>query len=130
MIHSKLEIRYLIHSLNELEKLKRLLFDDDQYYLFEHIPKPYLIDGEMAKKFDATGGSASRLVTETNIVTPKSQKKQLDFSPTKKGQGVDRGFRNKAQTLLSNNFFWTKHNSDPSKIQQLSKALDNIKKKQ
>ena len=74
MIHSKLEIRYLIHSLNELEKLKRLLFDDDQYYLFEHIPKPYLIDGEMAKKFDASGGcSTSRNATETNIVTPKSQ---------------------------------------------------------
>jgi hypothetical protein len=52
MIQNKLEIRYVIHSLNELEKLKLLLFDEDQYYLFEHIPKPYLIDGTIAKKFD------------------------------------------------------------------------------
>jgi hypothetical protein len=52
MIHNKLEIRYVIHSLNELEKLKLLLFDENQYFLFEHIPKPYLINGEMVKKID------------------------------------------------------------------------------
>jgi hypothetical protein len=76
MIHSKLEIRYLIHSLNELEKLKRLLFDDDQYYLFEHIPKPYLIDGEMAKKFDSNPeNSRSRSLVEANLLTPTNTKR-------------------------------------------------------
>ena len=44
MIMSKMEISTVIQSLNELEKLKLLLFDEDQYYLFEHIPKPFLID--------------------------------------------------------------------------------------
>ena len=34
----------VIQSLNELEKLKLLLFDQDQYFIFEHIPKPFLID--------------------------------------------------------------------------------------
>ena len=41
---SKMEISTVIQSLNELEKLKLLLFDEDQYYLFEHIPKPFLMD--------------------------------------------------------------------------------------
>ena len=44
MIMSKMEISTVIQSQNELEKLKLLLFDEDQYYLFEHIPKPFLID--------------------------------------------------------------------------------------
>jgi len=44
MIQQKLDIRYVIKSLNELEKLKLLLFDKDQYVLFEHIPKPILIE--------------------------------------------------------------------------------------
>lgn len=34
----------LLRCLSELEKLKLLLFDNDQYYLFEMIPKPFLID--------------------------------------------------------------------------------------
>ena len=52
MIHNKLEIRQVIHSLNEIEKLKLLLFDEDQYKIFEHIPKPYLIDGMIARDLE------------------------------------------------------------------------------
>lgn len=37
-------MRNIIASLNELEKLKLLLFDSDQYYLFQHIPKAILYD--------------------------------------------------------------------------------------
>lgn len=43
-INRKLDMRNIIDSLNELEKLKLLLFDQDQYYLFSHIPKPILYD--------------------------------------------------------------------------------------
>jgi hypothetical protein len=39
-----MEMNSVIQSLNELEKLKLLLFDQDQYFIFEHIPKPFLID--------------------------------------------------------------------------------------
>lgn len=52
MIMSKMEISTVIQSLNELEKLKLLLFDEDQYYLFEHIPKPFLIDPNGIKGSD------------------------------------------------------------------------------
>ena len=48
MIRQKMDLAKLINSLNELEKLKLLLFDEDQYYLFEHIPKPYLVDTTVA----------------------------------------------------------------------------------
>ena len=44
MIHHRLGIKNYIKFMNELEKLKRLLFDENQYYLFEHIPKPILSD--------------------------------------------------------------------------------------
>jgi hypothetical protein len=39
-----MEISTVIKSLNELEKLKILLFDKNQLEIFERIPKPFLID--------------------------------------------------------------------------------------
>lgn len=47
MIQQKIDIQYVIQSLLELEKLKTLLFDSDQYSLFEHIPKPLLFERKM-----------------------------------------------------------------------------------
>ena len=52
MIQTKMEMSTVIQSLNELEKLKLLLFDQDQYYIFEHIPKPFLIDPNALGKVD------------------------------------------------------------------------------
>lgn len=44
-----MEMSTVIKSLNELEKLKVLLFDEYQYYIFEHIPKPFIIDENALK---------------------------------------------------------------------------------
>jgi hypothetical protein len=44
MIQKKLDMKFLIKSLLEIEKLKLLLFDNDQNALFEHIPKPLLLE--------------------------------------------------------------------------------------
>ena len=44
MIEKKLDVRTLLFSMMELEKLKLLLFDPDQYFLFQHLPKPILFD--------------------------------------------------------------------------------------
>jgi len=44
MIEKKLDVRTLLYSMMELEKLKLLLFDPDQYFLFQHLPKPILFD--------------------------------------------------------------------------------------
>lgn len=50
MINRKIDVANIINSLNELEKLKYLLFDEDQFYIFEHIPKPYLINSKVIRK--------------------------------------------------------------------------------
>lgn len=44
MILDKMDIKTLIRTINELEKLKLLLFDDNQLVLFEHIPRPFLVN--------------------------------------------------------------------------------------
>lgn len=70
MISERLQIQNLIKALNELEKLKLLLFDKNQYVLFEHIPKPILMEktsifginskslGAQAENFLLTNGSS------------------------------------------------------------------------
>ena len=47
MINEKLKIKYMINVMVEFEKLKLLLFDESQNYLFEHIPKPILSDKDV-----------------------------------------------------------------------------------
>lgn len=44
MIQKKLDMTHFVKSLLEIEKLKLLLFDNDQYALFQHIPKPLLFE--------------------------------------------------------------------------------------
>ena len=41
----------------ELEKLKLLLFDPDQYFLFQHLPKPILFDKNIYKNNPAERNS-------------------------------------------------------------------------
>ncbi|EAR91787.2 transmembrane protein, putative (macronuclear) [Tetrahymena thermophila SB210] len=39
-LYYNIDIFNIIHKLNELEKLKRLIFDQDQLKLFDYLPKP------------------------------------------------------------------------------------------
>lgn len=50
MIVEKIDVANIIYRLNELEKLKLLLFDEDQLHIFEHIPKPYLVNKKAMKQ--------------------------------------------------------------------------------
>ena len=43
-LHEYLDIRKIIKRLQDLDKLKMVLLTEDQRRLFEHIPKPYVID--------------------------------------------------------------------------------------
>ena len=43
-LHEYLDIRKIIKRLQDLDKLKMILLNDDQRKLFEHIPKPQIID--------------------------------------------------------------------------------------
>lgn len=43
-LHEYLDIRKIIKRLQDLDKLKMILLNDDQRRMFEHIPKPHIID--------------------------------------------------------------------------------------
>lgn len=49
-VKNKLDIRNVIINMMEMEKFKQLLFDEHQYCVFEHLPKPLLYDRYMYKK--------------------------------------------------------------------------------
>ena len=63
MIRSKLEVGSIITGMNELEKLKSLLFDQNQYYLFQNIQKPFLIGFDVS--LDAEEDEEAQKSTET-----------------------------------------------------------------
>lgn len=106
MIQTKMEMSAVIQSLNELEKLKLLLFDEDQYYIFEHIPKPFLIDPNAAKP--------SEKEVENNP-------EMMERSQT---------LKEKKNIMMSKNEFWEKDNSLGEKIKNFTNALNNIKNKE
>jgi hypothetical protein len=80
MIQEKLNIKYLINNLIEFEKLKLLLFDETQNYLFEHIPSPILSDREVLglwdKKDEQEAGEA--LLTCNDQFWQKRSEKEKD----------------------------------------------------
>lgn len=39
-IENKLDVRHVLHTMMEIEKFKQLFFDEDQYYIFNHLPRP------------------------------------------------------------------------------------------
>lgn len=83
MIQGKMDLTAVITCLNEFEKLKLLLFDDDQYILFSHIPKPFLINPNLALQEEEASDTKD----------PKYKKTETSGS---KDQDI----------LMSNNSFW------------------------
>jgi len=101
MIRRKLDMRNIITSLNEVEKLKMLLFDEDQYYLFEHIPKPVLYD---------------RSIVEPEIWENNDPKKI-------------RVEKERLDCILTNNTkFWSRK-EEKDKERDFAQALKNIRQK-
>jgi hypothetical protein len=111
MIQKKVDIRTIIDALNELEKLKLLLFDQDQYFLFEHIPKPFLMNAEAMKK------------------KPKKKSKQVVDEEKGLEQGANDEGTNQ-EDLLRVNDFWSKGEvSDSQKLDNFCEALENVMEK-
>ena len=109
MIEDKLDLTTMITALNELEKLKLLLFDKYQYFLFEHIPKPFLIDSMAAKL-------AEERKNPQSLPGGKEKIKKKD-----KATG--------GEVLMSNNSFWAKKLNEQINNENFAKALDHIKSK-
>lgn len=77
MIRNKMEMSCIIQSLNELQKLKLLLFDDKQLCLFEHIPKPFLIEKKLFGQNEEKKG-ASSLVSSNKKFWKKKRDADID----------------------------------------------------
>lgn len=117
MIIDKLDIAFIIKSISELEKLKLLLFDEDQYYLFEHIPKPFLVDVKSALK--------ASLKSEVDEETPKIDSKK-EFKRRLKRQIS----KQNEDVFMSSNRFWQKSRmGEDLKLELFCRALNNIKEK-
>lgn len=87
----------------ELEKIKLLLFDTDQYAIFEHIPKPVLFEPE----------------------------KQRQIKETQHGHGYDGGHTDLEDTeflLTSGATFWNQADKQV-KMREFFEALERIKRK-
>lgn len=112
MIQQKLDLKTLITALNELEKLKLLLFDQDQYYLFEHIPKPFLIDANAARR------------------AQERQRSKMGKKPKLRGEIRNNSKRKSCgDILISNNSFWKKIQDEEVALNQFASALSRIKHK-
>lgn len=42
-IFSQLDIKFILKKFSEIEKIKMLLLNEDQYHLFEYLPKPFIL---------------------------------------------------------------------------------------
>jgi len=113
MIRNKIDIVSLIDSLNELQKLKMLLFDNDQLYIFENLPKPYLLDQKLMTKLEDDSGLKE---------ADSSFKKRISMN-------LNNG-KIKKEILVTNNDFWKKHRDSEQQYSNLMCAFDNIKKKE
>ena len=72
LIQEKLNVKYLINMMIEFEKMKKLLFDENQNYLFEHIPPPILTDREVLGMDDADEDSKD-MNNKKNLLTCNGQ---------------------------------------------------------
>ena len=153
MIRSKLEVGSIITGMNELEKLKSLLFDQNQYYLFQNIQKPFLIgfdiiedpkepeetqDCSISEEKEVkieTGEAEVKIGSETKTAkfSKKTSSYKINFkrkkNNKKKKPEVKRKQKHKFSVLLSNQSFWNKDNNVQQNVENFEKALDAIKSK-
>lgn len=98
MIEDKTDIRSVVDALDELEKLKLLLFDSDQYYLFQHIPKPFLIQ-EKAQKDDTKVKTSDQAGDEEQPKDPELQRKETTSNVLKSNKLLSNYERSKEEKL-------------------------------
>lgn len=107
MILDKMDIKTLIRTINELEKLKLLLFDDNQLVLFEHIPRPFLVNPNL------------------NINLRMMQEEQDDGRADHHGREAEVG----KACSLSKDQFWHKPKTSDINFEDYMRALDSVRAK-
>lgn len=133
MINRKLDVINVIEVMNELEKLKIILFDKNQYYIFEHIPKPILFDKKLIELNNKDINELENKLTNTEIRKFRNQgilrdetgdAQNLSMTP-QHGRLLD----TKKEVLTCHARFWQKK-TDIEKEYNFRQALEKIKYKE
>ena len=92
IIKTQLNFTTILQKFTELDKLKLILFDKDQYQLFEYLPKPIISkscaidfgDGfadfyEIEKENKNTSSLNEKIFSSLNLIKNKSTKNEIDL---------------------------------------------------
>ena len=109
MVQKKMEMTSFLRNLNEVEKIKSLFFDEDQYFLFEMIPKPFIVDLSYFRK-------------QKEMSDLKNQKIQKRKKYRHRGERTE-------EILVTNKAFWKKEDDIENMTKNFVKSLKNIKDK-
>jgi len=87
-IFSQLDIKFILKKFAEIDKLKMLLLNQDQYHLFEYLPKPVIMkNSKIHMNFVKTQEtSASKVSSKTDIIHHND--------PLSKAKAVQRAYDN------------------------------------
>ena len=84
-IKEKLDISYILKKFYELDKLKMLLLNEDQYHLFEYSSKPVVLKNS---KIDVGHSKNSLSISYENDVVGKANKMYRAYKNIKKQREV------------------------------------------
>lgn len=116
MIQNKLDMDTLLTAFNDIEKIKLLLFDEDQYCVFDHIQKPFIIDESLA-----VGNSKNKEVSD--VEKGIKGKKGSDNAPKGGKEDVDDGI------IVTNKHYWDEDVDFDKKLKKFSESFSNIQSK-
>ena len=88
-IFSQLDIKYVLKKFSEIEKLKMLLLDEDQYHLFEYLPKPTILKNSKihmnyVKADKQSPVKKGEIIHHTNDLMSKTKEVQRAFRNIKR----------------------------------------------
>lgn len=76
-VEEKLDISYLLKKFYEIDKIKMLLLNENQYHLFDYLPKPVILK---TGKINIGNSNSNHSNYETNDVIDKSKKLYTAFN--------------------------------------------------
>lgn len=68
MIMKKTDIANITNALDDLEKLKLIIFDEDQYHIFNNIQKPFLLNKKILRQENILDFFKKNYVTRNNVL--------------------------------------------------------------
>lgn len=119
-IMEKMDINYIVNKLLEQEKLKQCLFDEDQQFLFEYIPKPFLMGksvieneddkkevAEEKKAFQDMLKSVDKNTELSNLKSRKDKKKQINIQKKEISKEIKKKKKLDDEAIMSHfSSFW------------------------